>query len=41
MPTYATTLNFVIPRVCNFIGFPKKLMLKTKSLGASKIAKNQ
>jgi hypothetical protein len=31
----------VILRVCNFIGFEKKLMLKTKGLGASKVAKNQ
>jgi hypothetical protein len=37
---YGTTaLPFVIPRVCNFIGFEKKLMLKTKGLGASKVAK--
>jgi hypothetical protein len=36
-----TTLPFVIPRVCNFIGFEKKLTLKTKGLGASKVAKNQ
>jgi hypothetical protein len=28
-------------RVCNFIGFAKKSMLKIKSLRASKIAKNQ
>jgi hypothetical protein len=35
------TLPFVIPRVCNFIGFEKKLMLKTKGLGASKVGKNQ
>jgi hypothetical protein len=34
-------LLFVIPRVCNFIGFEKKLTLKTKGLGASKAAKNQ
>jgi hypothetical protein len=34
-------LSFVIPRVCNFIGFEKKLMLKTKGLGASKVGKNQ
>jgi hypothetical protein len=31
--------RIVILRVCNFIGFAKKLTLKTKSLGASKIAK--
>jgi hypothetical protein len=31
----------VILRVCNFIGFEKKLMLKTKGLGASKVGKNQ
>jgi hypothetical protein len=31
----------VILRVCNFIGFEKKLTLKTKGLGASKVAKNQ
>jgi hypothetical protein len=34
-------LSFVIPRGCDFIGFAKKLMLKTNSLSASKIAKNQ
>ena len=33
--------KIVILRVCNFIGFEKKLMLKTKGLGASKVAKNQ
>jgi hypothetical protein len=38
---YNNPLLFVIPRVCNFIGFEKKLMLKTKGLGASKVAKNQ
>jgi hypothetical protein len=32
---------FVILRVCNFIGFEKKLMLKTKGLGASKVGKSQ
>jgi hypothetical protein len=37
----SATSSFVIPRVCNFIGFAKKLMLKTNSLGASKIATNQ
>jgi hypothetical protein len=31
--------RFVIPRVCNFIGFAEKPMLKTKALGALKIAK--
>jgi hypothetical protein len=36
-----TTLSFVIPRVCNFIGFEKKLVLKTKGLGASKVGKSQ
>jgi hypothetical protein len=46
-PGPATTLygtvafSFVIPRACDFIGFEKKLMLKTKGLGASKVAKNQ
>ena len=35
------TLKFVIPRVCNFIDFAKKPLLKTNSLVASKIAKNQ
>jgi hypothetical protein len=34
-------LSFVIPRVCNFIGFEKKLVLKTKGLGASKVGKSQ
>jgi hypothetical protein len=38
---YNYPLLFVIPRVCNFIGFEKKLTLKTKGLGASKVAKNQ
>jgi hypothetical protein len=33
--------KIVILRVCNFIGFAKKQLLKTNSLGASKIAKNQ
>jgi hypothetical protein len=33
--------QIVILRVCNFIGFEKKLTLKTKGLGASKVAKNQ
>jgi hypothetical protein len=28
-------------RVCDFIGFAKKSMLKTKNLGASKSTKNQ
>ena len=31
----------VILRVCNFIGFEKKLVLKTKGLGASKVEKSQ
>ena len=31
----------VIPRACDFIGFSKKPILKTKPLGASKSAKNQ
>ena len=34
------TLSFVIPRVCNFIGFEKRLVLKTKGLGASKVGKS-
>jgi hypothetical protein len=33
--------RIVILRVCNFIGFTKKSLLKTKSLGGSKIAKSQ
>jgi hypothetical protein len=33
--------TIVILRVCDFIGFAKKPMLKTKSLVTSKIAKNQ
>jgi hypothetical protein len=37
----SVALPFVIPRVCNFIGFEKKLTLKTKGLGASKAGKNQ
>jgi hypothetical protein len=40
-PLLTATFSFVIPRVCNFIGFEKKLTLKTKGLGASKAAKNQ
>ena len=36
-----TALNLVIPRVCNFIGFAKKPLLKTNSLGPSKMTKNQ
>jgi hypothetical protein len=32
---------FVIPRVCDFISFAKKPLLKTNSLDTSKIAKNQ
>jgi hypothetical protein len=40
-PRCSATLEFVIPRVCNFIDFAKKPLLKTNSLGASKIAKNQ
>ena len=31
----------VILRVCNFIGSEKKLLLKTKGLGASKVGKSQ
>jgi hypothetical protein len=39
-PLYGSAVRrFVIPRVCNFIGFAKKPLLKTNSLGASKIAK--
>jgi hypothetical protein len=41
IPKERDTLPFVIPRACDFIGFEKKLMLKTKGLGASKVAKNQ
>jgi hypothetical protein len=37
-PTHHKT---VILRVCNFIGFEKKLMLKTKGLRGSKVGKNQ
>ena len=37
----STALPLVIPRVCNFIGFAKKPLLKTNSLDTSKIAKNQ
>jgi hypothetical protein len=40
-PYGTVAFSFVIPRVCNFIGFEKKLMLKTKGLGASKVGKNQ
>jgi hypothetical protein len=37
----ASPNKVVILRVCNFIGFEKKLTLKTKGLGASKVAKKQ
>jgi hypothetical protein len=33
--------RIVIPRVCDFISFAKKPLLKTNSLDTSKIAKNQ
>jgi hypothetical protein len=39
--SFSKPLLFVIPRVCNFIGFEKKLTLKTKGLDASKVGKNQ
>jgi len=33
--------KLVILRVCDFIGFAKRSVLKTKDLGASKSMKNQ